>query len=149
VHEDSSVASAFITVLSVEFVDRAQRSVPLDAISEQAMAHIQVLPQTEAVPIIRALVGRLTMMQALVFRCEENHLMLTEGAIGEPSKVRDALRHFAEDFGSAEISSDPPKLSAEPEHAEVLTDFFEGFEREIMKARLGEQGSHDGELRNE
>ena len=145
-HKDRLVTSAFISVLAVEFVDRRQQSVPLETISEQAVALVDAVPATEVTPIIDALLQRLMITQARVFRCQESSLVLTEDAIKDPSTVLDALRGFADNLDSRRLpterrlTTERTESASGSEQPEALDDFFQGFEQEIMRARLGDKG---------
>jgi hypothetical protein len=139
VHEDRSVKLALISVLAMEFVDRRRSSVPFDTINETVARNAKV-PPTIAMPVISTLVQRLTVTQALVFKSEENCLVLTQDAVAEPSTVRDALRSF---WDNRDSEKQPTESATKSEQPGALTDFFEGFEKEIMKARLGDEGSRD------
>ena len=171
--QDRSVASAFIYVLKDEFVARRHGSVTLDLISERAAARLSVVPRSELAPLVVVLVRRLTEAQAPVFRCKDGHLMLTESAISVPSSIADALRSFGDSLypgNRPETESKRPPAAQRPEseqpaalegskaqeqpagpsrpvtgaeQSEALDDFFEGFEKDIMKARLGTEGNQE------
>jgi hypothetical protein len=149
VHKDRLATSALISVLALEFVDRGQQSVPFETISEQAVALVDAVPASEVTAIIDALLQRLMMTQARVFRCQEKSLVLTEDAIRHPSTVQDALRGFAGNLDSRRLpaerglTAERTESASGSEQPEALNDFFQGFDQEIMRARLGDKGKSE------
>jgi hypothetical protein len=141
--EDHLVTSAFVSVLTSEFVQRGHGSVELETIKQQIFTIVDVSGGPDArdrvTPVMGMLVQRLTRAEAPVFRRDGNRLTLTQTAISEPSVVREALRNLEPGQEAPPSAPEGAPVSQE----DVLSAYFEGFEREIMRARLGDEGSSE------
>jgi hypothetical protein len=149
VHEDRNVTWAFVRVLVVEFVERQKSSITLDVANDRTVAMVRPhLRSADAqIPTVSALAKRLAEMHAEAFIWDGRILLLKERMASDRAAVLDTLRQF----GTAATAEVPPAAAAAakqsaPESArdsKALDDFFDGYEKEIMKARLGQNVEPD------
>jgi hypothetical protein len=123
VHADRAVALAFVDTLTKEFLYSDHISVDTGRICMRVANAAGARPDFVA-PQVVSLISDLTMTQSRVFTSDDQGLLLTRHALGRPSLVAGALRAFWEHL----------QTGAEPSSA--LTEFFDGFEREIMHSRV-------------
>ncbi len=144
-HEDRSVILAFIDVLTTEFIHRGRLSIRVEAVGQRAGRELSLVSPAEVMPIISDLIQRLTITEAQVFRQQDDRLALTEDAVCNPATVGNALQSFRNGIASRlkPSTESTEKVQASQSEREVLDDFFRGFDREIMRARLGEDGNQD------
>lgn len=156
--EDLNVTSAFVRVLMVEFVERQRPWITLETADDQTVAMVRTLPQYRdvQVPSVGTLAQRLAETHAETFTWDGGRLLLTDRAVSDRAAVFDVLHRFlaAVNAERPPAASDAPKqLRSDPaakegndpasKEAKALYDFFDGYEKEIMKARLGQDTRPD------
>ena len=150
--DDQWVVAALVDVLAAEFVEDGREFIEIEAVSAKVFATLRPSETPEAemsvLLVVRAAAERLATACAGVFRYEEGRLLLTEAALRRPSSVSEALSGWwtrPSRLVKPPVSPSPTAPEAGPVEPEAgndpLTDFFEGFEREIMQARLGNEGN--------
>ena len=143
---DNRLITAFIEVLTVEFIDRRHGAVPLSVLGERAGVLAQMGSSDDVRPVIGILVQRLTTVEPRVFTVQGEDLVLTAQAASNPSAVQAVLR---------KASNTPERKPGQPpaaphgespsktDESEALDDFFRDFSRDIMRARTGQDGKTD------
>lgn len=150
VREDRYVTSAFVRVLMVELVERRRPWITLETANDQTVAIVRRIPGSGSVlvPPVSRLAQRLAEAYAEAFAWDGSRLVLTEQAVSDRPAVLEALRRFR----AAANAEAPPTKGAEATEArpdpaakeiEALDHFFDGFEKEIMRARLGQDTDPD------
>jgi hypothetical protein len=143
---DNRLITAFIEVLTVEFIERRHVAVPLSALGERARVLARTGSSDDVRPAIGALVQRLTTVEPRIFFVRGEDLALTVEAASNPSAVQTTLRELS---SAQERKPDEPPVALHgeppsgPDESEVLDDFFRDFSRDVMRARTGQDGRPD------
>ncbi|HEX3956462.1 MAG TPA: hypothetical protein VHZ03_07495 [Trebonia sp.] len=146
--EDLKVTSAFARVLLVEFVDKHRQWIALEMAKDQIASIVRTFPGSHDVQVrsISFLIRRLMDEHADKFVLDGGRLLLTDQASANRAAVSDALNQLlAQTTTSASSSISDQSTAADSQgvdskgHEErALNEFFDGYEKEIMRARLGQ-----------
>lgn len=138
--EERDVASAFAWALMIAFVHRRLQWVTIDAAIDQALGAMCELHHSGDVrfPSAGALARRLAETHAECFTWDGRRLSLTARATVDRALVSAALSGFLATTSAADAARPTTAANLTAEEGKALDDFFDGYEKEIMRARLGQ-----------